>query len=148
MDDEDYIWLNQWQWMRSSHGYAISYIYGAGKCRRIFMHRLILGAKPGQFVDHRNQNRLDNQRCNIRFATKSQNAMNMRKPKGTSSRFKGVYWCRQQKKWKVQCGTSKQRGYVGSFADEHLAALMYDFWALERYGDFACTNFKVIKWGP
>src|SRR5688572_14268873 len=50
-------------------GYAAS-IQGG---RKVYMHRLILGAPRGMDVDHENRDGLDNRRCNIRVATRSQN---------------------------------------------------------------------------
>ena len=51
---------------------------GAGylRSRAGYLHRLIMGAKTGQIVDHANRDTYDNRRCNLRFVTKSENALN------------------------------------------------------------------------
>jgi hypothetical protein len=41
-------------------------------------HHLILAPGPGQMVDHKNGDGLDNRRENLRLVTRSQNAQNMR----------------------------------------------------------------------
>lgn len=40
----------------------------------IRMHRQIMNAGPGDVIDHRDYNGLNNQRSNLRFATNSQNS--------------------------------------------------------------------------
>src|SRR5208282_6916814 len=49
---------------------------GYPKQKTIRMHRLLLGARPGQQVDHGDGNGLNNRRNNIRIATRSQNGAN------------------------------------------------------------------------
>jgi hypothetical protein len=44
--------------------------------KNVYLHRLIAGAKPGQIVDHINRDTYDNRRCNLRFVTRSENALN------------------------------------------------------------------------
>mgnify|MGYP001603275765 CR=1 FL=1 len=57
------------------------YVYSSsGPGPRILLHRLILNAKPGQIVDHKNGNSLDNRRSNLRIVTHSENQKN-RNPK-------------------------------------------------------------------
>lgn len=57
------------------------------------MHRVIMGAKKGQIVDHINMNGLDNRRANLRFVDKYQSMQNrghgsgstkIRDPKGVA----------------------------------------------------------------
>ena len=54
------------------------------------MHRVILDAQPGLYVDHRDGNGLNNRRENLRIATKSQNQCNQRMRSNNTSGFKGV----------------------------------------------------------
>lgn len=58
-------------------GYVAYYERGSdGKMHTRKLHRLILGAKPGQEVDHKNRNKLDNRRSNIWICTRSENLRN------------------------------------------------------------------------
>lgn len=66
--------------------YARSRING----RLIYLHRLILRAKPSQEVDHINHNGLDNRQTNIRFATRTQNNLNRRGVQGVE--YHGLRW--------------------------------------------------------
>ena len=90
----DFEWLSQLTWRLegkgSPHPYAVHVVRLNGKRVRTPMHRMIVGAKPGQIVDHINHNTLDNRRTNLRACTYQQNNMNARKRQGTSSKYKGV----------------------------------------------------------
>jgi len=85
VDDADFEWLSQWKWRaRKDYNtwYAIRRVV-RGSCRTTTsIHRQIMEAKPGSQVDHRNRDGLDNRRCNLRFCTNAQNAMNQRKTRG------------------------------------------------------------------
>lgn len=61
-----------------NNGYAVICI----KRKNVLLHRYIMDAPKGTLVDHINGNKLDNRKCNLRFANKSQNAGNMKPKKG------------------------------------------------------------------
>jgi hypothetical protein len=73
VDDADYAWLTRWRWRLNSHGYAIRSIYVEEHEVHFSMHRVILNAQRGQFVDHIDHNRLNNTRANLRFVTRQEN---------------------------------------------------------------------------
>jgi hypothetical protein len=89
--------------------------------------------------DHRDRNPANNQKYNLRIATVSQNAANRCKQTryfGVSSRFKGVCWNKETKKWTARC-----KGiHLGCFKDEKEAAKAYNNKAIELYGEFAYLN--------
>lgn len=142
VDDEDYERLRVYKWhavvIPSKNKTAVYAARGIWtEKRRIYMHREILACK--EKVDHRDTNGLNNQRYNLRPATKSQNNMNQRKSRG-SSRFKGVAWDKIHGAW--QAGVKKDgiRHHIGTFRDEADAAQAYNFKAEELFGPYARLN--------
>jgi hypothetical protein len=81
---EDFEYLNQFKWHYHSKGYATRCIREKNnwkKRKQILMHRIILarmGIKvPKYFVaDHKNRNKLDNRRSNLRILTSTQSNFN------------------------------------------------------------------------
>ncbi len=141
VDDADFDFLNSWKWRYSTKGYAVrtSAMIGGIRGRNIWMHRLILGTSKGMQTDHKNTNKLDNRKENLRACTQSQNGMNQRKTRG-SSRFKGVSWSEERKKWEVKLQKNKKNIYLGRFVDEEDAGRSYNAGALKHFGEFARLN--------
>ena len=105
------------------------------------MHRLILGCGPGEEVDHRNGNGLDNRRGNLRPATHALNQANVRRVRAKSG-FKGVSrWVRPSPRpWRAHITVKGRMKFLGAFATPEEAARAYDAAARELFGEFACTN--------
>lgn len=101
VDEADYGLLSQYNWFFNKIGYAVKNEpreKGKKNCRKTYMHRFILSVLSGNEVDHINGNTLDNRRCNLRLATKSQNAMNVKRKKiDCTSKYKGVHWSTKEK---------------------------------------------------
>ena len=106
------------------------------------MHREIMGFPEGQMVDHENGDSLDNRIDNLRIATREQNAQNKGKTrKKTSSKYIGVYYDRNKKRWIVRIMYKYRKIYVGTFKDEIEAARAHDIAAKKYHGRFARLNF-------
>lgn len=72
VDEEDYPRLVSHSWYYKE-GYALAKING----KETRMHRLVMQEDdPQKIVDHKNRNRLDNRRSNLRVYTPEQNANN------------------------------------------------------------------------
>ena len=152
VDDADYDLVMQYRWHvmeheptapgRRGHGpYALyEKRHGGRKGRRetIWMHQLITG---WAFVDHRDGNGLNNQRPNLRPASKAQNMANSRKNPGKSSKYKGVTWDRQRSRWMAKIMVNGRTRSQGRFTNEGDAARAYDAAAREAFGAFARLNF-------
>jgi hypothetical protein len=145
IDPEDYQELLQYPWQileteRNSR-YAVWY---CGK-KIIYMHRQIMNAPAGVFIDHRYGNSLDNRKENLRIATIAQNQYNRRKlSKKTSSKYKGVHRKRNMKKYCAVIGCNGKRIFLGCFEDEIDAAKAYDEAAKKYHGEFAVLNFPQV----
>lgn len=73
--EDEHIFVGR-KWHISDNGYVVWRGIVNGKKRTIRLHRLIARADPGQIVDHKNRNRLDNRRSNLRICTFRENAAN------------------------------------------------------------------------
>lgn len=133
VDDADLALVSQYRWNLSDKGYVVSAVYlGGGRAHtrllRLKMHRVILGLETGDPLqgDHRNGDRLDNQRSNLRILTGAQNAQNRRDRRGRSL-HRGVYFDVTRGKWRAQV-SSRGRTVSRYFEDEDQAA----DWAVEK----------------
>ena len=131
VDDDVFEEVNKYNWAMASLGYAQNYKLG-------YLHRYILKAPKKVYVDHINGNPLDNRRENLRICTIAQNNQNARKHKSRLSRYKGVDF--HNNKWRVNV----KKKHIGYFEKEIHAAMVYDIWAKELFGEFAKLNFPVL----
>ena len=139
VDDEDFELVSQWKWcaMRGKHTwYAVR---GCADGKSVLMHREIFGADAGVKcqIDHKDGNGLNNKRENLRIATQSQNNANARNRLNTSSPYKGVCWDNARNAWLARISEN----FLGRFSSEEDAAKAYDKAAIERFGEYARTNF-------
>jgi len=140
VDDSDLEWLSQWKWCVQDRNkytsYAIRGFHLNGKLVGVRMHRVIMGAEPGQQVDHKNGNGLDNRRSNLRIASHSQNGANRRRQRNNTSGFPGVSWHIRRKKWQVRIKVNQKQIYLGIFDDLSTAVAKYNNTARDLFGDF------------
>jgi len=142
VDDKNYERLNAHKWyaLKSNRTfYAVRNSYKQKKF--IYMHREILNTPPNTEVDHRNHNGLDNREENIRNCTRAENNGNQRKTRGTS-KYKGVYWNSEKKKWAAEIQCNGKRMKLGYFSSEISAAQTYDAAAKKCFREFAYTNLQ------
>lgn len=145
VDDEDFERVNAYKWCSSTHSYPTSgtpHGYGNKKPRHTLMHRLVMNAKSGQIVDHINEDRYDNRKCNLRFCNKSQNAVNKRKLLSTNtSGHQGVYWHKHKQKWAASIIVEGRKIYVASSKDKEKVCVAYREAHIKYFGEF--SPYKV-----
>lgn len=145
VDEDDYEPLNRWKWYARKIGntfYAVRNIPGAHRNHnKLFMHREILNSPKGKQVDHINGNGLDNRKINLRECTPAENRHNMHARRGISSKYKGVCWVKNKKKWQAAIMTNGKRHWLGYYANEIEAAFAYDQAAIKYFGEFSNLNF-------
>ncbi len=141
VDDADFEYLNQWSWY-FDNGYVArnKYCRKTQKCKIILMHREILKTPQDKDSDHKNGDKLDNRKVNLRICTRSQNKMNSGKYSNNTSTFKGVSFNKQRKRWRVQIQINRNLKYLGYFKDIEEAALAYNAAAIKYHGEFAYLN--------
>lgn len=140
VDDEDYdrvVAAGPWR-IYPGHRtyYAIRHIRRAQDARP--MHRFLLGdACVGLEVDHIDGNGLNNQRANLRVATKAENQRNRRAQLSSKSGLKGVSWHGQNQRWQAEIRLNGIRLYLGIFDTAEEAHTAYCEAAVQLYGEFA-----------
>jgi hypothetical protein len=139
VDDADYEWLNQWKWYCNSAGYAVREQYlGGGRKNRVrktvAMHRLILCTAPNE-VDHRDLNTLNNQRSNLRAATRSGNNQNKGPQSNSTTGHKDVFWDKSRLKWLVKINNK----HIGRYDVLRDAIEARDRAIVILHGEFART---------
>ncbi len=136
------------------HYYAI-HTWRVGPARgEYYLHNLVWEANSGAplpkgfLIDHRNGDKLDNRRHNLRLATRKDNEANKKKRRTqaggkTSSKYKGVSYMTDKKRskpWRCIITADKKRRALGCYATEEEAALVYNEAAKETFGEFALLN--------
>lgn len=97
-DLEDLPLIESRSWYRDKDGYLVSCYYFNGRRRFVRFHRIVMKAKPGQFVDHINKDRADNRKCNLRCCRRAENDRNRGTYVTNTSGVTGVYFDKQRNK--------------------------------------------------
>jgi len=146
VDDEDYDRLMKYKW-HESNGYAIRVIKrkprkNGKKSKSFLMHRVIMKARRGQFIDHKNIDKLDNRKENLRFCTPQQNAFNFDISRNNKTGYKGVHMQPNGTYIAIIYVDGKARR-LGLFSTAKEAGEAYDKVALKHFGEFARTNAMI-----
>jgi len=140
VDEDLFENLNALNWFIGSKGYAQRSCTGGGA---VLLHRVVLWASPGDWVDHINRDKLDCRRSNLRFVSYEQSAQNRNKSTSIrkTSRYKGVSFRKRGCVWIAQITVSKVQTVLGRFKNQEDAARAYDRAAREFFGLHAYFNF-------
>lgn len=140
VDDRDYealIALGPWR--LSKEGYAVQ---GQGSAQP--MHTVVMqlaGRKLGPTTDHKNLNKLDNTRRNLRAATHRQNKVNSGPPKTNTSGYRGVSLLKKTGRWRVSIRNEFGKSiYLGTFEDKIEAAKAWNHASRLINGEFGYQN--------
>lgn len=138
VDDDDYEELNKQKWYLSNKGYACRGIRSKQLpfgYKTIFMHRLVNKTPEKYLTDHKNRNKLDNRKINLRTATEAENRYNVIR-KDNKSGVPGVSWYKHTNKWLAYIWVNKKMINLGYFKDFEQAVSARKL-ALEQY-DVLC----------
>lgn len=81
------------------------------------LHRFIMNCPDNLVVDHIYHDTLDNRKSQLRICTGQQNAINQKLRQDNTSGVKGISWCNQANKWRVQIKKHGNRIHIGYFYD-------------------------------
>ena len=136
LDDEDYDRFAQYRWCLS-HGYAVRRVNG----KLIYLHREILNLPQGLYADHRNGDKLDNRRSNLRSCTIAENSRNAKAK--NPNKLKGAFFdssIPSPRPWRAGIMVNRHQIWLGRFETEQEAHEAYCKAAQEHHGEFSRTN--------
>lgn len=120
VDADDFERLAGFNWSLTGGGYV------RRRCgtRMVKLHREILGLRRGDKLDadHKNRDRLDYRRANLRVCTRQQNRQNTSGWKRASSRYRGVSFDKPRGSWKACAKLHGRQHFIGRFPTEQEAA--------------------------
>ena len=110
-------------------GYVIVQLFKDGNRRNHKIHRLVANAfldNPNDklCVDHKDNNKTNNNISNLRFATTKENSQNSKLSNNNTSNVKGVYFNKKAKKWHARImidGIQIHIGYYDNLEDAKIA---------------------------
>lgn len=144
VDDDNYEHLSRWKWQLGNRGYPMRACpNSSGKVTTLTIHSVVMGKKDGFEIDHIDGDKTNNQRSNLRFATRGQNRANSRLGKNNKSGYRGVRL--KDKKWVAQITVLGKNIYLGRFEIKEDAALAYNSAAEFFHKEFATLNQVKVE---
>jgi hypothetical protein len=141
IDGEDFDKIKDYKWCLSKCKNTLYVATGSYGKNLVRLHRLLMDFPEGFYIDHIDGNTLNNCRSNLRLCTHSQNCMNSSKTnRKTSSKYKGVSFNNNKKKYISQLTYNRKRVIIGQFNNEKDAAIAYNNAAVKHFGEFAKLN--------
>lgn len=109
--------------------------------RRTRVHRLAFALHHGRWpvgeVDHINGDRSDNRACNLREATRAQNAANVPARCDSRAGVKGIRFDPRLGRWIAAITAGRRRMHIGVFDTAEAAHAAYVEAARQHHGEFA-----------
>jgi hypothetical protein len=126
----------------AKHGrYVARRTWSEGRINQItiLLHRLILDAPPGTYVDHADGDPLNNTRDNLRIVSHKQNCWNRMRTDAAAG-YKGVTRRGASGKYRAAINKDGIRFNLGCFVSAEGAARAYNVAATEMFGEYARLN--------
>jgi len=126
--------LRKYQWSSGE------YINAKSGGRKIYLHRLIAKAGPGQEVDHINGNKLDNRRRNLRLCTRAENIVHWIRKRPGNNPCTGVHFDKRLGRWTAYITKDYKRRHLGVFSSLTDAVSARNKAARKLFGRFASIS--------
>lgn len=97
---------------------SLMYFQKRIKGKIIELHRWLLDAPEGSYVDHINNNTLDNRRNNLRITTNGANLRNGRVRRNNTSGITGVRFRSERGKWEARIRVNYEIHVLGLFKEK------------------------------
>lgn len=134
IDRDDFDEVSQYTWNVGNRGYVLANING----KTVMLHKFIAGISL--MIDHKDLNKLNCRRNNLRPCTDQQNKCNMSLRCNNTSGHKGVKYNQKDKLWRASITRNGKYIYLGGYKTFEQAVAARDAKTLELDGEFVCLN--------
>lgn len=140
IDTDDFEKVSKHDWYKRNHEGWFS------ASLNMYLHQYILDDKSIE-IDHKNRNRNDNRKTNLRQCTHIENMRNQPLKQNNTSGFIGVYFKNENNKWCAQITYNKRKLHLGYFENKENAIIARLKAEKELFKDFAPQRhlFKEYK---
>lgn len=140
-NSDEYFICNLYDWeLTKEYCWALhhtGYPYTSIKSNYITFHDYILNNTDDALqIDHIDINPLNNCRCNLRLATRSQNMMNRNIFNNNTSGCTGVHYDSKREKWIARIGIDNKRINLGAFDNIEDAIVIRKDAEIKYFGEF------------
>lgn len=108
-----------------------------GQRRFVRFHRLVINAPPDKTVDHKNLNRADNRKKNLRVCERAENDRNRGVYATNTSGITGVHYDRKRAKWVASITYNSKRVFIGRYEYKEDAIMARLTKEVELFKEFA-----------
>ena len=139
IDAEDLDRVSKYYWHVNRQGYIVSSSMNKTYVR---LHRFILNINDERIIDHKNRDKTDNRKTNLRIATNQQNNINRGTPRNSTTGVKGVSKSKNGEKYVAQIGKDGRVIYIGTYDTIEEARQARNKKEIELFGEFAFQDEK------
>ena len=136
-DIEDLSIIQSRSWYKDKDGYLVHSYFYFGQRRFVRFHRLIMNAPPDKTVDHRDLNRADNRKRNLRVCERTENDRNRGLYATNTSGITGVHYDQKRNKWVASITYNCERLFIGRYELKEEAIMARLVKEVELFKEFA-----------
>ena len=137
VDKDDYEKISNGYWGKyQNSNYFCSCING----KKHWLHRYIMNADKGEYVDHINNNFDDYRKNNLRLCNNAENNRNRGLQKNNTSGYAGVSWVKREQKWRARIKVDGKEVHLGYFDNKNDAILAKKHAEEKYFGEFSYHN--------
>lgn len=145
-DLDDYNKIKEYAWRLAPIGYIVA--YSPILKTIIYLHHIILPDKKGYVRDHKNRNKTNNRKENLRYSTQKENVRNGSTRFTNKSGVVGVFWRKDRNTWASYIDYDYKRKYLGHYSDKDEAIKVRLQAELKYFGkDFAPQRHLFKEYG-
>lgn len=137
IDKDDYNKISRGYWGKYKDS---NYFCGNINGEKLWLHRYIMNAKRGEYVDHIDGNFDDNRKINLRICNNAENNRNRGLQKNNTSGYSGVGWAKREQKWRVRIKVDGKEKHLGYFDNKNDAILAKKHAEEKYFREFSYYN--------